>query len=135
MPKTFTQLVSEVSDFETASKTYQSVYVGPWDFAEEFEIYSLMGTPSDFKIECLGISTWICTDTQVGLHAYYFEQEFVGLSTQKYRKSNKNFFWVSEDAYRMVRTYLESLVEDQPMFNAIPENLEIDEFFFQDHRW
>lgn len=53
------------------------------------------------------IQSWICTDTRVGLFAYFFDQEFVCISYQPYRKSDINFYWKSQQSRDLVKAFIE----------------------------
>ena len=55
---------------------------------------------------------WQCTDTFVGGRAYFFDDVLVATSWQNARKSYEDFQWVSKDAYKTVKNYLLSLIEE-----------------------
>jgi len=61
------------------------------------------------------LSCWYCTDTWVGIQAYFLDDEFVALSTKLARKSDTTFDWVSTDAFHKVKDFVESFAEDQSL--------------------
>lgn len=67
--------------------------------------------------------TWTCTDTEVGIHVWYFDEVPVCISSQKYRKGTKMFFWLSKEAYKEVKKYIESLQDDDEVirFNSFED--------------
>lgn len=75
------------------------------------------------------VSYWLgchmCTDTYVGLRAYFLDDIFVCLSYQKARKCEEVFEWVSEESQLKVRNFLLSLVAEDFQFGEIL-NLEED---------
>lgn len=62
----------------------------------------------DKKLKCYWIANHLCTDTWVGLRAYFLKGEVVAISDQKARKSSEIFDWVSEEAYYNTKKYLET---------------------------
>lgn len=66
---------------------------------------------NDTRLKAYWIKVWYCTDTWVGIAAYFLDDEFVCLSNQTGRKCGIDFKFVSEDAYYKVEKYLRSLVE------------------------
>lgn len=65
------------------------------------------------RVACAEINTWRCTDTWVGVHAYYFDGEFVALSFQNARKNGKVFRWVSREAANQMRAFIRTLAEGE----------------------
>ena len=57
---------------------------------------------------------WICTDTSVGIYAYYLNHILVAVSLQAYRTCTADLFWVSEVARNNVRKFIVSLSDEQP---------------------
>lgn len=56
------------------------------------------------------IANHLCTDTWVGIRAYFLDDELVCVSNQSARKSDENFKWVRGKEIA-VRDYLNSLVQ------------------------
>jgi uncharacterized protein YycO len=67
------------------------------------------------------IKVWNCTDTSVGMRAYYLDNNLVAISSQRGRKDGETFEWVSEEAVRDVKNYLKLLLEsiDVPFPHSI----------------
>lgn len=59
------------------------------------------------------VHSWNCTDTWVGTAAYFLDGELVAVSTQKGRKWDEEFEWVSREAAAKVREFILSLEEDE----------------------
>lgn len=57
------------------------------------------------------IECWCCTDTWVGIAAWYLDGELVGIDTQPYRKSDPIVEFVNEESAVKVKTYLETLID------------------------
>ncbi len=57
--------------------------------------------------------TWICTDTRVGIHFLFLDDEFVGISRQVARKSCIEHFWKDEESCKKVKDYIFSLKEQE----------------------
>lgn len=60
----------------------------------------------DDRVKCYWISSNQCTDTMVGMRAYFLDDKIVAISKQKYRKSDEMFYWASVTAMERVRSYL-----------------------------
>lgn len=69
------------------------------------------------KIKSYWVSVWMCTDTYVGLRAYFFEDEPLALSYQPYRKSDEKFYYVSKKMYDRLKTYVLFLIEDEDEYS------------------
>lgn len=79
----------------------------------EFEIYEWLEQPSDnVRLTYCYYYRWICTDTEVGIRVWYFDNKPVCVSWQPYRKSGEEFGWISEEDYNNVKKYLHSLRSD-----------------------
>jgi len=96
--------------------------------AEELEIWSFFSYQENTKLACYPVHTWLCTDTHVGVYAYFLEDEFVALSTQEARKCDVEFEWASISAYNAVERYIRSLdeAENQKAHKLIAPNEEYD---------
>jgi hypothetical protein len=61
-------------------------------------------------LRCYYIASHICTDTEVGILAYFFNDELACVSTQSGRKSDENISgWTSLDMAMKVKEYIKSL--------------------------
>jgi hypothetical protein len=56
---------------------------------------------------------WMCTDTPVGGTAYFYDDVLCCVSYQSARKSDEQYYWVSEYMALKVRTYIESCKPDE----------------------
>ena len=115
MKTTLRKLISEI-DFNK-----QSVQNTPnWeDLSNIFNIYDLYWS-DDTRLKCYFIKKWYCTDSYVGLRAYFLDDEFVATSYQQGRKFNEDFTFVSKEKAEKVRNYLISLIE--------PEGIDVEIF-------
>jgi hypothetical protein len=84
----------------------------PWDnhanvdeIASDFGIDNFYSVPDALneRIKAYPISSWLCTDTSVGINAIYFDGEPAGSSSKQYRKDSLFVEWISEDIAKRVR--------------------------------
>lgn len=73
------------------------------------------------------LKVWLCTDTIVGLHAYFLDGECVAVSWQTARKSSKNIMFTSRQAANKIRDILLSAEDDQLKFIDI-ENENVEDY-------
>jgi hypothetical protein len=78
------------------------------------------------------VNAWLCTDTIVGVFAYYFDGVFVALSFQSARKSGTEFCWVSEFAAYGVRECIRRLADDDFKVELIDRDEELPSFWLGD---
>lgn len=98
----------------------------------EFEIYEWLQQPKDNeRLTYCYYHRWICTDTEVGIRVWYFDNEPVCISYKPYRKSDEFFGWISKEKFNEVRNYALSLKDgddfdvdiiDDETINNIVEN-------------
>jgi hypothetical protein len=105
------QKLNKILAAVTADQKYRCCYPDPFlsdlnldDFYAKFD-YHTFGQ----RVTTAGLITWLCTDTQVGLYAYYFGNELVAISYQSARKSDLNLFWVSTELREKMREFVLSL--------------------------
>ena len=104
MKTTFRKLISEIDK--------NNPYSPSWgDLANEFNIYNLDWS-EDQRLKYYFIKKWYCTDTYVGIRAYFLDDEFVAISTQSGRKMDEDFSFVSKELANKLKIYLRSLVEE-----------------------
>ncbi len=73
------------------------------------------------------IYAWQCTDTWVGISAYFFDDEFACLSFQEGRKCDENFEWANKEIAEKVRQYILSLMPlDEGRLTMVDVNSELD---------
>ena len=57
------------------------------------------------------IKEWNCTDSWVGDHAIYYNEELICITHQPYRKSSVEIKWVSKEVFDTISAFVRSLVE------------------------
>jgi hypothetical protein len=77
------------------------------------------------------IQKWICTDTWVGMKAYYFDGEPVAASYQSARKNDVRLEFLSKEAALKVRDFILTLQieKEEPHIPVLDEVEEIGEFY------
>jgi hypothetical protein len=78
----------------------------------------------DPRLRAYHVVTWYCTDSYVGMRAYFLDDEFIGISEQIGRKYNQEFKFVSKDAADKTRDYVLSLMK--PKYSE-PNLLDLEE--------
>lgn len=61
------------------------------------------------------INEWICSDTPVGVYAYFLDGEFVAISTQQARKADVSWLWNSKQSAINVRNFILSLYDNEEL--------------------
>lgn len=77
---------------------------------QQMDIVGVDDLTDSNRLKAYFLSAWCCTDTWVGLRAYFLDDEFVAVSTQDGRKCDEVFTWKNDASYHEVRNYLLSLV-------------------------
>ena len=101
---------------------------GNEDLCNVFGIYEYI--EFDERIKMVFVRPHLCTDSWVGVRAYFLDGEFVAISSQVGRKWDEEFKFVSNEAAMKVKDYVLSFVE--PQYNiSIADDLdaEIDDFY------
>jgi hypothetical protein len=110
---TLRKLISEI-DFN--NKNVQDT--PSWEqLSNLFNIFDLYWS-EDERLKCYFIKKWYCTDSYVGLRAYFLDGEFVAISNQTGRKSCEDFTFTSLESSKKVRDYLLSLVDGENKINV-----------------
>ena len=82
-------------------------------FLDHFEIVSRFGQFDDYcysvRMTEAQLVSWMCSDTLVGIMAYYLDSELVSISFQPARKSNCELYWVSSETREKMRAFIFSL--------------------------
>ena len=93
-----------------------------------FNIYDLHYS-NDTRLKSYFIRKWYCTDSYVGLKAYFLDGEFIATSWQSGRKMDEEFTFVSKEKALKLKIYLESLVEEDSGVGLIDlfEEKDLDE--------
>lgn len=68
---------------------------------------------SQDRLQAYWIGNWCCTDTLVGYKMYFLDDEPVGVSVQKARKSDEEFEWFSKELAMRLRDYILSLMVEK----------------------
>lgn len=84
----------------------------------------------DKKIKGYYIKKSYCTDTYVGLIAWFFDDDFFAISSQEYRKSHTYFYFKNEEYTEFLRDYILSLFESEVRnYELIDMNEDFPEFY------
>lgn len=70
------------------------------------------------RLVCYWIANHYCTDTYVGLRAYFFDDKFVAQSWQPARRSDESFEWANKEGALKVRDYILSLSLENDEFDV-----------------
>ena len=97
--------LAEIIEKLDKSHPYQ-VDVYDEDLVSELQIANEYGWYEQEKLVFYTVSNWYCTDSEVGLRAYFFENVFVAMSNQTGRKCSEEFEWVSFELFQKVREYV-----------------------------
>lgn len=97
------------------TKTVKNAHI--YDICEsEFEIYEYLEQPLDEeRLRYCYYQRWICTDTEVGIRVWYFDDVPVCVSVKKYRKSDEVYYWLSRNRFDKVYKYVLSLKSDNEL--------------------
>lgn len=100
-------------------------------FAEMFDLYCGWSTQFSSIMRKHWLSSWVCTDTRVGLAVYCIGDEPVAISIQHARKADEIIKFLSADALEKTRLLVISCIEpDDYSKNIIADDYEIpDEWF------
>jgi hypothetical protein len=60
------------------------------------------------RLKCYFIKKWYCTDTYVGLRAYFLDNELICFSNQAGRKMDEEFHFISIDFANKMKIFLET---------------------------
>lgn len=95
-----------------SSAIYDVFYVLPWEVMEE-------------NFSTVWLISWLCTDTYVGLRAFYCKDEFIGVSIQTARKNYERFFWKDEATkHKLFRMFISYLENSEPLLmNSIDDDM------------
>ena len=102
---TFRKLIEEI-DFN--NKEIQS-HINWEELARELNVdlyYSV-----DERLKAYYLKMWYCTDSYVGIRAYFLDGKFVAISNQLGRKCGEDFSFVSDEIFKELRAYLFSLIQ------------------------
>lgn len=109
-------------------------YVNLDVLAQHFEMYNFDFWDEQDKLKAYWAGSHICTDTEVGVRIYYFYGEPVAISSQKGRKCQEDFEWVSHADFATVKEYLESINKDENEidYDLLDEDEDVGEMYLED---
>lgn len=102
---TIKQLIEGVVKTNGESPDWESI-------SSTFDIFDLYWS-EDKRLLGYPIQTWLCTDTLVGMTAFFLDDEFVFLTKKSCRKCHTKYIFKSKESYIKVNEYLKSLREDE----------------------
>lgn len=86
------------------------------EFAQALDIH-FCNSPDWQKFEArvkgYWLAVWQCTDTWVGMAAYFMDGELVAISTQTARKSGTEYDFVNNEAAEKVRAFVIELIAEE----------------------
>lgn len=109
------------------------------DFNELADLFNMSGLygyyNEDIEFRAYWLTCWKDTDEDVGTRVYDLHGEPVAYSKKTGRKSDEVFYWVSEQAYKEVRTYLLSLSDDRASgsYNLLAGGFDIPDTYRVDY--
>jgi hypothetical protein len=59
------------------------------------------------------ISTWLCTDTEVGTSIIYRDNNPICISVQEFRKRDPTFYWLGKEIYNETAAFIRSLEDEE----------------------
>lgn len=86
--------------------------------------YYISQKENNVRLRCYWVSYHLCTDTWVGIRAYFYDDTFVAISYQPARKSDEKFEWVSLNLAKAVRKYILSLQEEDELNISILDTID-----------
>ena len=106
--------LSDIVDNLDRSKANEQ-YVDLEDLVTELNLtcYGVCQASENPRLTSYWIANHYCTDTYVGLRAYFLDDLLVAVSAQAGRKSDENFEWVSLGSARAVQAYILSLEAEE----------------------
>lgn len=98
---------------ETIDTSKMETFLDLDGICSELDIYEYVYQPDENqRLTYCFYQKWICTDTEVGIKVWYFDNEPVCISWQEDWKCRESFGWISLDSFFKTRTYLRSLIKD-----------------------
>ena len=79
------------------------------------ECHSYLGGDEIPELKAYWGTSWICTDTEVGLLFYFLNDELICCSWQIARKEKEAFYFVSEETVEKLRAYIFEKLSEQEM--------------------
>ena len=119
--------IDEILNMIDTSKMENDPHI--YDICEDqFQIYEYLDQGGNNRLTYCYLHRWICTDTEVGIRVWYFDNKPVCISWKPYRKYSETYGWISKDDFISVRNYINSLMDNNGDINIkIIDDLTIDE--------
>lgn len=108
------------------TKVVKSEDPNRWEFAAALGLPTNVSWDPEFEkhLRAYPIRVWMCTDTMVGIYAYFLDGEVVAVSYQSERKGTKRIRFTSVEAsvkvYRLLRSLSTDWDDIVHMTSAIP---------------
>lgn len=83
------------------------------------------------RVKKYWIHSWRCTDTTVGLAAYYFDDNLVAISSQSCRKTDEMIQITSIEAYVKLHEFIFECIHNIHPIKPIDLNSHIDTWWFK----
>lgn len=71
-------------------------------------VYQIEGKP---RLQCYWVSKWLCSDTHCGIRAFFLDNEFIGIATQRARRDDVVFEYISNTVKAKLRAYIMELTD------------------------
>lgn len=65
----------------------------------------------NLRLTCYWVSKWLCTDTHCGIRAFFLDDEFIGIVTQRSRRDDQVFEYISTAVKAKLRAYIMELTD------------------------
>lgn len=106
-------------------------WIDIYELGQQLDIFCEYKDPHEIDLKAYWIRNWMCTDTVVGVRAYFLNDEHVAISVQNGRKNYEKFYWTSEKHKKMVEDYLRKFIIEDDIVTFDP-NEELDTTFTLD---
>lgn len=93
-----------------------------YDLCELMGIYEWL-TQKEPLLGYRNYHNWICTDTEVGINVWYFNNDPVAISYNPYRKYGTSYYWLSKEHYINVKNYLHTLQNENDNSMLLVDNM------------
>ena len=86
-------------------------------FENDLSTGTYMGWDDRFggRVMVIPVNTWICTDTLVGLQAFFMDMKPIAVSYQDARKNGFFVYWLDDSAPRKVREFIRALDDEESL--------------------
>lgn len=84
------------------------------------------------RLKAYFIQQWLCTDSWVGVRAYFLDGKIIAVSSQLGRKMGEDFAFTSKEDAEKLKAYIQSLIneeEDEIKVEILDLEQELKEFY------